>query len=471
MSRFAAVDIGSNSIRLQIAEVGDSNGALPRLRTLKNVRSVTRLGESVFRTGRLSPRAIVETCLILDRIAATCGEFNIVRHRAVATSAVRDAKNHEKFLRLAERVLASPIDVISGPEEAELVHLGVHVRWPELATSRCLIVDLGGGSAQFTLGDGTRITQKVSRPLGAVRLREKFLKHDPPRRRELYAMVGYIDDRLREAVEKIPVGAIDRLIATSGTAAAVVRAVGRLKKPSEGDMEPAEGLSATSPQVRELYEALSVLPLSKRRGIAGIGRRRAEVIVPGVAVLWRVLEAFRQQALTYTSAGVRDGIIANLALADFEHQQPRQQEHFHVFFCYNKADQPKVSRIAEELTDHGLRPWFDNTQVTGGDTWSDLVNEQLAKTHCAVVFIGPTGLGPSQKAEYNACMHQSSLRAFRIIPVVLKGVEGEPQMPPLLAPFKRIDFRIPYPDPLDALIQSITEDRRFFSATATPEGV
>src|SRR4030095_13208597 len=138
MSRFAAVDIGSNSIRLQIAEVGDSNGPLPRLHPLKNVRAVTRLGESVFSSGRIGPRAIADTCLVLDKIAKTCGEHNIVRLRAVATSAVRDAKNHEKFLRLAERVLASPIDVISGPEEAELVHLGVHVRRPELATSRCL---------------------------------------------------------------------------------------------------------------------------------------------------------------------------------------------------------------------------------------------------------------------------------------------------------------------------------------------
>jgi exopolyphosphatase/pppGpp-phosphohydrolase len=150
------------------------------------------------------------------------------------------------------------------------------------------------------------------------------------------------------------VGAIDRLIATSGTAAAVVRAVGRLKKPSEATWSRRKGSPQRARSEGTVRSALGS-PLSKRRGIAGIGRRRAESSCRASRYCGASSKRFRQHALTYTSAGVRDGIIANLALADFEHQQPRQQEHFHVFFCYNKTDQPKVSRIAEELTDHGLR--------------------------------------------------------------------------------------------------------------------
>src|SRR5438105_3035095 len=147
MTRFAAIDIGSNSIRLQIAEAAARSGGLPELHTTEEFRAVTRLGESVFSSGRLSARAIVDTCTVLDGIAARCASAGVARQRVVATSAVRDAKNHEEFLRLAQKVLGTSIDVISGPEEAELVHLGVHVRSPQLASSNCLIVDLGGGSA------------------------------------------------------------------------------------------------------------------------------------------------------------------------------------------------------------------------------------------------------------------------------------------------------------------------------------
>ena len=200
---------------------------------------------------------------------------------------------------------------------------------------------------------------KLSRPLGAVRLKEHFLKRDPAKGRELREMKEYIDDKLAVAIRRLPAESIHRVIATSGTAGAVVRAVNRLRR-SESDY--ADGLGVSARQVKSFFKKLSVLDLAGRRAIRGIGARRAEVIVPGVAVLHRILVAFRQPVLTYSTAGVRDGIIATLAMLDHE-RRPAHEEHFQVFLCHNSPDKAAVREIAQRLRDRGVVPWLDEEQI------------------------------------------------------------------------------------------------------------
>jgi exopolyphosphatase/guanosine-5'-triphosphate,3'-diphosphate pyrophosphatase len=305
MARFAAVDIGSNSMRLLVAEVSES-GQWTRL---AEDRQVTRLGESVFSHGLVSEDAIRITEEVLGRYRVMLAGLGGAQLRAVATSATRDASNREDFMRRAQLSLGAPIEIISGVEEARLIGLGVSAVWPQ-GDHPALIVDVGGGSAEFILMQNGVMAEGYSRPLGAVRLKEVFLDKDPPRREQILQMQEYIDEKLELVVRRLGRQTFVRGIATSASAAAIICAVHGIPR---SERAQANQRSATIEQVRRLYRDLLELPIEKRRKWVGIGPRRAEIIIAGVAVFLRAMERFDLTALHYSNAGVRDGIIADLA--------------------------------------------------------------------------------------------------------------------------------------------------------------
>jgi len=304
MSYYGAVDIGSNSVRMQAAEVIGGEPA----RILAEDRQVTRLGASVFREGVISPDAMRQTGEVLARMAKVLQEHKVIGVRAVATSAVRDARNQEEFLEMARQALGAPVEVISGQEEARLIHLGVQARWPH-PKEKILIVDIGGGSVEIIQSRAGDLTAAFSKPLGAVRLTEVFLQHEPPTAAELRALDEYIQEKLAPALDVIGTSPHDRTVATAATAAAVVCAV---RKVPRSKREQVDRFKASKPQLDKLFSSLAKKNLEQRRKIAGIGPRRAELIVAGCAVLRRFLEEFQQPALYYSAAGVRDGVIADL---------------------------------------------------------------------------------------------------------------------------------------------------------------
>src|SRR3984893_197410 len=273
MPRYAAIDIGSNSLRMEAAEV--TPGAPPKI--LASEREVTRLGESVFGTGKVSPEAISLVCKLLSGMAQQYRKLEVVGVRAVATSAIRDASNQEEFLAKASEAVGAPVEIISGQEESRLIHLGVQASWPH-TKQRLLIIDVGGGSAEIVHSESGHMREAVSKPLGAVRLTEVFLKTDPPPARELHRMEDYIEEKLAAAMRRIGRRRWDRVIATSGTASAVVCAVNRV---SQAKIDKADRLRASSAQIRQLYQELCTRPLEERRKIIGIGPKRAEIIVAG----------------------------------------------------------------------------------------------------------------------------------------------------------------------------------------------
>ena len=319
MPRYAAIDIGSNSVRMEVAEVLSANevpgsgekgtGEGGPVRILASERQVTRLGASVFRAGRISPEAMDSICEVLAGMATVWKRLDVAGIRAVATAAVRDASNQQEFLTRASAAVGTDVEIISGQEEARLIHLGVKSRWPH-ARERFLIIDIGGGSAEIILSENNRMAQSFSKPLGALRLQELFLRSDPPRPADLHRLEEYIEERIGSAVRRIGLARIDRVIGTSATASAVVCAVNRIPRSRR---EESDRKRAATSRIRQLYKTLAPLDVAGRQSITGIGPRRAEIILPGVAVLLHVLDAFRMPALYYSGAGVRDGIIADLA--------------------------------------------------------------------------------------------------------------------------------------------------------------
>jgi exopolyphosphatase/guanosine-5'-triphosphate,3'-diphosphate pyrophosphatase len=301
---YAAIDIGSNSIRMQAAEVTPAG----EIRVIVSDRQVTRLGESVFRTGRLSQAAIEFTCNVLASMAQKYRAANVVAVRAVGTSALRDAGNQDEFLRRASDVLGTNVEVISGLEEARLIFMGVQSRWP-LRKGRLAIIDVGGGSAEIMVGENGHLAEAYSKKIGAVRMKEVFLKSEPPTNLELAQLNEYIDQRLESVMRRLRLKTYDRAVATSGTAAAMMGAINGI---SRSKRDKVDRLRASRTQVRSFYDKISSRDLEGRRKITGIGPRRAEIIVPGTAVLLHIMRELQLPNLYYTSAGLRDGVIADL---------------------------------------------------------------------------------------------------------------------------------------------------------------
>jgi exopolyphosphatase/guanosine-5'-triphosphate,3'-diphosphate pyrophosphatase len=304
MPRYAAIDIGSNSIRMMAAEVSHGETHI-----LTQDRQVVRLGEGVFSTGQVSAEALAVMKTTLERMAAAYKSLDVVGVRAVATSAVRDAGNQQEFLSCANAALCTNVEIISGPEEARLIHLGVEARWPRVR-ERTLIIDVGGGSAELIISQNGQLIDAVSRPLGAVRLTEVFLKSDPPLPEERRRLDAYIEEKLEPFLKLHDKEKFDRMIVTSATAAAIVCAANQI---SRARRDEAERMRASLGQVRDLYQTLISTNLEGRRKLTGIGPRRAEIVTAGTAVFLKTLELFGQRSIHYCGAGVRDGIIADLA--------------------------------------------------------------------------------------------------------------------------------------------------------------
>src|SRR5260370_7127927 len=217
-------------------------------RVLASDREVTRLGESVFRSGAVSEEAMKATCAVLARMAAAYRKLDVVGVRVVATSAIRDTRNQREFLAVAAEAAGAPVEIISGREEARLIHLGVEGVWPQ-RDKRILIIDIGGGSAEIIAADRGHLVEAYSKPLGAVRLREAFLKDDPPVVRQLPQMHPYIPANLDPPLRPLAHAPSARRIATSPTSSAVPAALARTP-PSNPD--PISPLPVSPPQLLQL---------------------------------------------------------------------------------------------------------------------------------------------------------------------------------------------------------------------------
>jgi len=304
MPTFAAVDIGSNSVRLKIARLQGH-----RLHPAHEDREVTRLGDGVFRSGFLSPDAISDTVKVLRRFHRTAQQLGTDTVRVVATSALRDARNSRAFLEWVRSATGWKVEIISGLEEARLIHLGLVSSLR--ASSPALLIDLGGGSCELTISANRHIRDTVSLPLGAVRLTNEFLHHDPPRKGELERLRGFIAREIGRAAPRIVRARAKIVIATSGTAAALAAVCqARSHNPTLS--------SVTRSQMRRIAKQLTKLSVEQRRRLSGIGPRRAEIIAAGATVYAELLERCQLRAFRYSPLGLRDGLLAQM-VADHDH--------------------------------------------------------------------------------------------------------------------------------------------------------
>src|SRR5579863_5930708 len=302
MPTFAAVDIGSNSVRLKIARL--SGG---RLRPIHEDREVTRLGEGVFRSGFLTPESMAETVKVLRRFHRATQQVVTDPVRVVATSALRDARNSQAFLEWVRSATGWTVEIISGLEEARLIHLGL-VSNLRVDSAPTLMIDLGGGSCELTLSARGHIRDMVSLPLGAVRLTDEFLSHDPPRKGEVKRLRGFVTREVNRIASRVVVAKVKNVIATSGTAAALAAAASHLRKNGSR-----QRMVVSRVEMARIAKQLARLPVDDRRQIEGIGPRRAEIIVAGAIVYHELLDRCHLKGFRYSALGLRDGLLAQMA--------------------------------------------------------------------------------------------------------------------------------------------------------------
>jgi exopolyphosphatase/guanosine-5'-triphosphate,3'-diphosphate pyrophosphatase len=302
VERVAAIDVGTNTVLLTVAE--RRGGALV---PVVERAEITRLGRGVDRTGRLDPAAVAETVAVLARFAEEARALGAARIACVATSAARDAADGEAFFAAARGAAGLVPEVISGEEEARLVHRSA---WKDFgAPGRALaVLDVGGGSTELTWGSGPDPGGRRSFRIGAVRLTERVAPADPPSAADLAAMHQGARAALSEVDAIRGSGALAgaRLVAVAGTVttlAAVEQALPAY------DAARVHGSALDAAALERLAARLAALPAAARAALPGMEPKRADVIVAGAIVVAEAMRLGGFPALTVSDRGVRWGLL------------------------------------------------------------------------------------------------------------------------------------------------------------------
>lgn len=303
LPRLAAVDIGTNSIRLVVAEIQPDG----TYRVLDEDREMTRLGGGLFSTGRLADGPIEASLQTLGRMKAIAEGFAVQEFRAIATSAVREAANGRDFVREAWRRWRLRVEVVSADEEAKLVFKSV-ARHYDLDDRLTAIADIGGGSTEVILSAGGVIEQLHSLPLGAVRLTERYVKSDPLKTRHWKALRRAIDQEIEHAVGTPPFAA-EVMIGSGGT---FTNLADMAQAERDGRVTQVREFSLSRAEVVRLLDRLRETPLELRRLIPGLNPKRADIIIAGAAVVARLTKHLGTMRVLVNDRGIRDGVLLSM---------------------------------------------------------------------------------------------------------------------------------------------------------------
>ena len=307
MSRLAAVDLGTNSVRLLVADVAGS-GRDAQVTPLDRRMRITRLGQGVDAGRRLLPEAVERTLTVLREYRATLDDLGVERVRATATSAARDAANRDEFFGLAETALGVRPELLTGDEEARLSFLGATVDLAEPAPY--LVVDIGGGSTEFVLGT-TEPEALSSVDIGCVRVTEQFLHSDPPAPEELSDAVSVVRDHVADVAREIPaVHDAKTLVGLAGT----ITTVAAIEQGLPGyDAERIHHFRLTKDAAEDVFRTLALESAAQRRHNPGLEPERVDVIVGGLVVLVVAMRVLEFDELLVSEADILDGLVRALA--------------------------------------------------------------------------------------------------------------------------------------------------------------
>jgi len=301
--RLAAIDIGSNSIRLVVAEALRGG----KYRTLDDERETTRLSRNLHAQQRLDDEAMTLSVSALRRFQQIAEGFQVQELRTIATCAVREAKNGAEFCRRIKEELGIDVEVISPYKEAQLAFYSVQ-RAFDLTGKNIALADLGGGSTEIVLASAKMIEAVYSTDLGAVRMSEIYGSAQTMTAEDYARLVQGIDSRLKQNVKKWDLWP-HVLIGSGGTFTSLASMM-RDKK-GQADL-PASGYQVTRAELTHLLDHLRQLSPKARRNAPGLNPDRADIIVAGLTIIDRTMNRFKLNQLIVHSGGVRDGLLLSM---------------------------------------------------------------------------------------------------------------------------------------------------------------
>ncbi|MGE5218060.1 MAG: Ppx/GppA family phosphatase [Chloroflexota bacterium] len=305
--RSAFIDVGTNTILCLIAEIRDTG----RFRVLDDLAEITRLGQGVDQTHRISPEGEQRSLAVLRRYRDECENLGVEKIVAVGTSALRDAANSAEVRARICAELGIDIRVISGADEAAYAFLAVQRGLP-LAGQEILVIDIGGGSTELIRGNEKGIGRAVSVDLGSVRLTERFLHSDPVKPDEVAQMHAAIDRELaRLADEDMAPQVALTLIGIAGTFTTLAAMEKRLARYAHGEVH---GSVLTMQQARRQLDRLKRRTIAERRRMVGLEPLRADVIFAGASLIERIMTFYRAERVIVSDQGVRYGLLHEAAL-------------------------------------------------------------------------------------------------------------------------------------------------------------
>jgi exopolyphosphatase/guanosine-5'-triphosphate,3'-diphosphate pyrophosphatase len=287
-------------MRVLIAEV--KNGEI--IKSFKDLET-TRMGEGVDQTGQLTQGAIERNLEALKKFTSLVRCEGIIYMPVIATSAVRDAKNKDIFLQRARQEVGVDVDVIEGDREARLGFSGVMKGLREKGES-ILVVDIGGGSTEFILGNENEIQYMISHNVGAVRMTEKCVQNDPPLSQDIRRLEEEIDQVILPTIAKLKEMKIDRVIGIGGTATTIAAVHLKLEV---YDRDKVHNAYIGLDDVRNVLERFLSVPLVERKKIQGLHPKRADVISAGALILDRILTQLRMDGLSVSEYDNLEGLI------------------------------------------------------------------------------------------------------------------------------------------------------------------
>lgn len=353
VTKIGAIDVGTNSIHLVMAEISPEGD----FQILGSDKQMVEMGKGGFVRHVLTARAMNDGLAALKRFVKMARLKGITRLKAVATSAVREARNGGVFVRRVRDQLGLELQVVSAEEEARLIYLAVR-HAIDLGDGENLITDIGGGSVEVVIGNAHRAESIFSVKLGAARLAEVFLCSDPPIDEELKALRRHIDEAFAHLVTAVGPRRFDRFIATSGTVENIAAVCAYRRGMRE--IEPVTQLRIERAEIKSLLAELSAMPRSERAKVPGIDSRRVDAVLPATVLLHAMMRAFNVSAVEHCAMALREGVIIDHIATHRAGLQaratwpdPRLRSVFHLGErCgYRRGHAEQVARLALSLFD------------------------------------------------------------------------------------------------------------------------
>ena len=299
MKKVAIIDIGTNSMRLMIATI--NNGQIvDREKTLET----TRMGQGIDKNGYLSGETIERNFVALKNFVGIAHKQKVEKIVAFATSALRDASNREEFIHKVEKELSLEIQLLSGEREAEIGFKGV---MGEIDTERLLVIDIGGGSTEFILGSKKEgIESLTSINIGALRMTEKFIAHDPISAVELKDLEKNIKEQLLPLKEKLSLIGDTKIVGIAGT----ITTLSAMKQQMEHyDWRKIHQSTLSFKETTEILQQLIPLNIEERKKIKGLQPKRADIIIAGIVILKCIMEVFAIESIMISESDNLEGMV------------------------------------------------------------------------------------------------------------------------------------------------------------------